>query len=176
MSKRPAFQFYPSDWRNDPGLRLCSIGARGLWMDMMCLMHEGQPYGHLTVMGRHMPPEALARLVGEGAAPVKRWLKELGENEVYSTTEDGVIFSRMMIAWRRKGHAARRQLSAPMRRNIYKRDGLVCSYCGTDQAPFHIDHIVPVSRGGESNPENLTVACVPCNRSKGVKLVSEWRR
>lgn len=97
MSKRPAFQFYPSDWRNEAGLRLCSIGARGLWVEMMCLMHDGAPYGHLTVVGRPISPEALARLVGEGAVPVKRWLAELRDNEVFSETEHGVIYSRRMV-------------------------------------------------------------------------------
>jgi hypothetical protein len=97
MSKRPAFQFYPSDWRNDPGLRLCSCGARGLWADMLCLMHEGEPYGHLTVFGRPIEPQALARLVGESLASVKKWLKELSENDVYSTNDAGVIFSRRMV-------------------------------------------------------------------------------
>lgn len=97
MTKRPAFQFYPSDWRNDPGLRLCSAGARGLWIDMLCLMHEGEPYGHLTVLGRAMSPEALAKLVGESASAVKRWVEELRENEVFSETGDGVIFSRRMV-------------------------------------------------------------------------------
>lgn len=64
---------------------------------MMCLMHEGTPYGHLTVMGRSLPPESLARLVGESASAVKRWLRELSDNEVYSTTEEGVIYSRRML-------------------------------------------------------------------------------
>lgn len=97
MSKRPAFQFYPGDWRTDPGLRLCSIGARGLWIEMMCLMHEGEPYGHLTVQGRAIEPRSLARLVSEPVAAVKRWLAELGENEVYSLTDAGVLFSRRMV-------------------------------------------------------------------------------
>lgn len=97
MSKRPAFQFYPSDWRNEPGLRLCSLAARGLWMEMMCLMHEGAPYGHLTVKGRPMRTDELARLIGESAAQVKRWQAELNDNEVYSVTDDGVIFSRRMV-------------------------------------------------------------------------------
>jgi hypothetical protein len=95
--KRPAFQFYPGDWRTDPGLRLCSIGARGLWIEMMCLMHEGEPYGHLTVQGRVLEPQSLARLVSESVPAVRRWLAELGENEVFSTTEDGVVFSRRMV-------------------------------------------------------------------------------
>jgi hypothetical protein len=97
MSKRPAFQFYPSDWRNDPGLRLCSCGARGLWADMLCLMHEGDPYGHLTVLGRPIEPQSLARLVGESLGSVKKWLKELADNEVFSKTPEGVIYSRRMV-------------------------------------------------------------------------------
>lgn len=97
MSKRPAFQFYPADWRNEAGLRLCSAGARALWIDMLCLMHDGEPYGHLTILGRAMAPDALAKLVGEGAAAVKRWLGELEANEVLSRTEDGVIYSRRMV-------------------------------------------------------------------------------
>lgn len=97
MSKRPSFQFYPPDWRNDAGLRLCSSGARGLWIDMLCLMHEGEPYGHLTVFGRPVTVESLAKLVGESGPAVKRWLGELAANEVYSQTDDGVIFSRRMV-------------------------------------------------------------------------------
>lgn len=97
MSKRPSFQFYPPDWRNDAGVRLCSIAARGLWIDMLCLMHEGEPYGHLTTKGRPMRPEELAKLVGESVAAVKRWLAELREQDVFSETGDGVIYSRRMV-------------------------------------------------------------------------------
>lgn len=96
MSKRPAFQFYPSDWRNDPGLRLCTAAARGFWMDLLCLMHEGEPYGHLTVLGRAAAPDALARLTGESVVNVKRWLGELRSNAVFSETAEGVIYSRRM--------------------------------------------------------------------------------
>lgn len=47
--KRPSFQFYPKDWLTDIALRTCSLEARGLWIDLLCLMHEGEPYGHLTL-------------------------------------------------------------------------------------------------------------------------------
>lgn len=95
MSKRPSFQFYPSDWRTDPGL--CSVGARGLWIELLCLMHEGEPYGHLTHQGRALTLDSLARLVGESAAAVKRWMAELRSNNVFSETTDGVPFSRRMV-------------------------------------------------------------------------------
>jgi len=64
---------------------------------MLCLMHEGQPYGHLTVQGRPITADSLARLVGESAAAVKRWMKELADNDVYSVSDDGLIFSRRMV-------------------------------------------------------------------------------
>lgn len=97
MSKRPSFQFYPPDWRRDQSLRLCSMGARGLWIEMMCLMHEGEPYGHLTDLGQPMSAEALGRLVGESATAVKRWLAELDARAVFSRTDTGVIYCRRMV-------------------------------------------------------------------------------
>lgn len=45
MSKRPAFQFYPADWKNNANLRRCSEGARGAWMDILCLLHDLDEYG-----------------------------------------------------------------------------------------------------------------------------------
>ncbi|WP_336974202.1 hypothetical protein [Sphingobium aromaticiconvertens] len=97
MAKRPSFQFYPSDWRTDVGLRLCSGPARGLWIEMLCMMHEGEPYGHLTLGGEAISDTRLARLHGEPEAEVTRWREELRVNNVYSITSGGVIFSRRMI-------------------------------------------------------------------------------
>jgi hypothetical protein len=45
-------KFYPADWRADAMLRLCSIAARGLWAEMMCIMHDAERYGSLLVNGR----------------------------------------------------------------------------------------------------------------------------
>lgn len=45
--KRPSFQFYPADWRQNANLRRCSPAARGTWMDVMCLLHDSEEYGLL---------------------------------------------------------------------------------------------------------------------------------
>lgn len=45
--KRPSFQFYPADWRNNAKLRRCSPAARGVWMDVLCLLHDADEYGLL---------------------------------------------------------------------------------------------------------------------------------
>ena len=116
MTKRPAFQFYPSDWRTDPGLRLCSIAARGLWAEMLCIMHEAEPYGHLTLSdGREITIPMLARLVGESRGEVSELLDELGENGVFSRTEHDIIFSRRMVRDEavRNARAAGGHLGAP---------------------------------------------------------------
>lgn len=95
--KRPSFQFYPSDWLRDTALRSCSTGARGLWMDMICFMHEGKPYGHLKVGDKVILPSNLARMVGETLEVVEGWLFELSQAGVYEINEEGAIYSKRMI-------------------------------------------------------------------------------
>lgn len=96
MIKRPSFQFYPSDWLRDTALRSCSIGARGLWMDMICYMHEGNPYGYLKVGDKVILPDNLARMVGQTLEEVEGWLSELSQAGVYDLI-DGAIVSRRMV-------------------------------------------------------------------------------
>lgn len=95
--KRPSFQFYPSDWLRDTALRSCSNGARGLWIDMICFMHEGNPYGYLKVGNKVILPANLARMVGLTLDEVEGYLKELSDANVYDVDEEGAICSRRMI-------------------------------------------------------------------------------
>jgi hypothetical protein len=95
--KRPAFQFYPADWRKDAAVQACSMAARGLWHEMLCIMHECQPYGYLMVNDMPMQPEQIARLVGESAKDVKAWIAELEQAGVFSRGPDGAIYSRRMV-------------------------------------------------------------------------------
>ena len=95
--KRPAFQFYPSDWRKDMALQSCSVAARGLWIDMLCIAHECDPYGHLTVNGRPMDAAQIARHAGISERECKKLIEELDFSGVTSRTENGAIFSRRMV-------------------------------------------------------------------------------
>lgn len=52
------------------------------------------------------------------------------------------------------------------RRNILRRDGNRCQYCGSRDR-LTLDHVVPKSRGGPDTWDNLVAACVPCNNKKG---------
>lgn len=95
--KRPSFQFYPGDWLRDAALRSCSVEARGLWIDMICLMHEGTPYGYLKVNHKVILTSNLARMVGGCAKDVEEWIDELEQAGVFSRDADGSIYSRRMI-------------------------------------------------------------------------------
>lgn len=97
MAKRPSFQFYPGDWLRDTALRTCSVSARGLWIEMICLMHEGSPYGHLKVGQKVILPSDLARMVGAKTRDVNRWLAELFRSNVCEKRDDGTVLSRRMV-------------------------------------------------------------------------------
>jgi len=57
----------------------------------------------------------------------------------------------------------------------YVRQRGKCYYCGVKVGDiYHVDHVVPLSRGGTNWPENLVIACPACNSSKQDKLPHEW--
>ena len=95
--KRPAFQFYPADWRKDAALQSCSLAAQGLWMNALCIAHECEPYGHLTINGQPMTVAQLGRLVGATAREAQALVDELLVAGAASRLPDGTLFSRRMV-------------------------------------------------------------------------------
>jgi 5-methylcytosine-specific restriction endonuclease McrA len=59
------------------------------------------------------------------------------------------------------------------RKNILKRDGHRCQYCGTTSGPLTVDHLLPKIYGGKDSWENLVCACTRCNSIKGDKTVEQ---
>ena len=97
--KRPSFQFYPADWRSDSSLQVCSLRARGLWVEILCLLHElgqqdGSRYGYLELRGNPLKPSHLCRLVGVELQTLSELLEELELAGVFSRDQDGVLYSR----------------------------------------------------------------------------------
>ena len=71
----------------------------------------------------------------------------------------------------------RRQASGAKRLRIYVRDRFTCQYCGGRKAAdeLTLDHITPRAQAGDSTPENLVAACVPCNNRKGNRTPEQAR-
>lgn len=61
------------------------------------------------------------------------------------------------------------------KREIFRRDGYQCQYCGCkqDNCNLTIDHVMPRYRGGEYSWENLVACCSSCNRRKGGRTPEE---
>lgn len=68
---------------------------------------------------------------------------------------------------------SQRKLMTPfLRKQIMERDHYTCQNCGKympDEVGLHIDHIIPIAKGGKSVVSNLRVLCSKCNGSKGAK-------
>lgn len=107
--KSPAAQWYWADWLRDPALRSVTSGARGLWMDILCLMWECVPKGHLqTRTGQPFSVEMICRMTGNiSEEEVNRWLLELENSGVSSRTTTGVLYSRRMVRDEHKRAACR---------------------------------------------------------------------
>lgn len=50
----------------------------------------------------------------------------------------------------------------------------LCFYCDTFISDFHIEHKIPLSRGGLHSMENIVLSCPTCNLRKGTKTVEEF--
>ena len=88
-------------------------------------------------------------------------------------------------SWRKRGTCAYRHwseskitrtkqsyskvLKTRLRFELLSKYNFTCQYCGR-KAPIvvlHIDHVIPLARGGSTDKSNLTVACAECNMGKG---------
>lgn len=60
------------------------------------------------------------------------------------------------------------------RRRVAERAGRRCEYCQSQEfvlgMPFEIEHIISRSAGGETQDDNLCLACPRCNRHKGMRI------
>jgi hypothetical protein len=91
VSKLRWAKWYFADWSNDTALRLCSIAARGLWMELLCIAAQGDPYGCVTIKGRPPSEAELRSLVRNPvddqhrhfARDFRRWLAELERHGVF---------------------------------------------------------------------------------------------
>lgn len=86
------FKFFPRDWRGDEQLQLCSLAARGLWIELICVAHKS---AGLIPVGAQ-PAKTIARLVNATTAEVRPLLQELLRHGVCTKLDDGTLVSRRM--------------------------------------------------------------------------------
>ena len=93
----PWLKFFPARWLGDMELRTCGFAARGLWIDLLAVMHDSSEPGRLLVGGRPATDAQLARRLGADRRTISTLLQQLQEAGVLHRDEHGAIVSRRML-------------------------------------------------------------------------------
>jgi 5-methylcytosine-specific restriction endonuclease McrA len=90
-------------------------------------------------------------------------------------TSNGYFELPSVIILRDYVHVPFVRSKSPSKRNVYRRDGNRCQYCGChlNARNSSIDHVMPRSRGGGHSWSNMVSACKPCNRKKANRTPEE---
>ena len=99
MTKLPAIQWYVGDWRKDSCVQALDYEARGVWFEMLMIMHELPAPGLWSLNGTDpMPDETAARLLGVGVAKAKQIFKRLIANGVAKRQQNtGILYNARML-------------------------------------------------------------------------------
>lgn len=107
--KLPSMQYYPNDWRSDAGVQSLDYFTRGVWHEILCIMHVSDTRGRLTLNNKKMPIEALAMALGLSIQITESAVNKILEYGVASQDQDGVVYCRRMV---RDEHARQQHRAA----------------------------------------------------------------
>lgn len=167
--KNPWMKFYPTDWRSDPRLRMCSLAARGLWIELCGLMHESEPYGHLLVSGRAPTDAQVGVLAGAPSEQISDLIGELESAGVFSRTKDGVIYSRRMTRDMKKSAIARKNGQNGGNPSLGKQKGFKASDNQNPTDPHNTQKPEARSQRKKEDPDGSS------KKSRGSRLKPDWQ-
>ena len=69
----------------------------------------------------------------------------------------------------------RNPMNPRKKQKVFERDNFTCRNCGEDGTfkSLEVDHIIPVSKGGTDDLENLQTLCYECNMEKGQDVLMD---
>ena len=108
MASLAWFKFYGSDWRGDVNLKSCSLSARGLWIEMVCIMESAEKRGFLMIADEAASNADIATLVGAPIDQVDAAIIELEKKKVFSRNSKGIIYSRRIVRTEKKAKTAQK--------------------------------------------------------------------
>ncbi len=108
----------------------------------------------------HIAPQAVAEGIAQyDAIHFKRALEERGAKVKITET----------VRVRPSSAGPRKPIPAPVRREVWRRDGGKCVDCGSRER-LEYDHIIAVANGGSDSVRNIELRCETCNRKKAAKV------
>lgn len=91
-------------------------------------------------------------------------------NEIFLQLDTLMITGAEKIVLRK----SQRNLEQGVSWEVFRRDNFTCRYCGADNVPMTVDHIVRWENLGQSVPDNLICSCRKCNKTRGNTEYPDW--
>jgi hypothetical protein len=112
-----------------------------------------------------MPSEPLEMTLDDW----KQFLRQTDilETEILARSSNGELAKAIL-------RKSQRQIDQGISWRVFKRDGYRCRYCGLDNVPLTVDHLVCYEDGGPSIEENLVSSCRKCNKLRGNTPFERW--
>jgi len=116
-----------------------------------------------------IPEGATLFAIGATDEEWKAFLRQsdMVETEVLSKCQDGKLYKAVV-------RKCTRQIAQQVSWNVFRRDGYACRYCGRDDVPLTVDHLVLWEEGGPSIEANLVSSCRRCNKTRGNTQYEDW--
>lgn len=92
---------------------------------------------------------------------------DLLEVEVLNRSSDGVLAKIIL-------RKSQRTIETGIQWAVFRRDGYACRWCGADDVPLTVDHIIPWEELGPSTMANLVAACRKCNKTRATTSLADW--
>lgn len=89
------------------------------------------------------------------------------QTEILTKASDGTLAKAIV-------RKSQRQIDQNVSWKVFRRDGYKCRYCGADDVPLTVDHLVCWEAGGPSVEENLVSSCKKCNKIRSNTTYEEW--
>lgn len=94
---------------------------------------------------------------------------DLLETEILTKASDGTVAKAIV-------RKSQRQIDQHVSWKVFRRDGYKCCYCGRDDVPLTVDHLVLWEDGGPSTEQNMVSSCRKCNKARGNTQYADWLR
>lgn len=120
----------------------------------------------------YFPKERDAGDIMEQQLTIEQWnallrQTDLLEVAVDKTDETGKLTKAIL-------RKSQRQIDGFIQWKVFKRDNYTCCYCGNDDIPLTVDHLVTWEEGGPTTEENLLSSCRKCNKTRDTLPFEQW--
>ena len=104
LRNQPYIKFFPKDWLSDDKLKECCAESHGVYINLMCIMHQSQEYGVILLKQKHKQnskqiqnfAKQLAKQLPFDVAEIERGITELVEEGVLQIEDDRLSQKRMI--------------------------------------------------------------------------------